>query len=86
MPSRLIEDETGVGAARDLPRYFRQMPGHGMSIAPRHHKCRSFAIFGADRAEYMDRSRSLVLLVPMARSPVRPSPGDFVICPIRASS
>ena len=51
MPSRLIEDEDGVGARCHLGRDFIEMPLHGLGVAAGQHEARADAAIGTDGAE-----------------------------------
>jgi hypothetical protein len=79
MPTRLIDEEGGVGAGGDLAGDFSQVQIHRLCVAPRHDERRALAVSGTDRAEDIGRDGSLVFRGAGTRAPLGPPPGDLVL-------
>ena len=60
MPPRLIKEQGGVSAGRDVFGDFRQMQVHRLRVAARQDEAGALALLWADRAEDVGRSRALI--------------------------
>jgi len=79
MPARLIDEQRGVCARRDLGGDFGQVQAHGFGVASGHDQRGPLAILGADRAEDISAGGSLIFGGAWARAPPGPTPGDLVL-------
>ncbi len=79
VPSGPVEQQCGVAAGFDLVRDRRQVPGHGVGVAPGHDESRALALLGADGAEDVGRCRALVLRCTGPGAALGPAPGQLVL-------
>ena len=79
VPSRLIHEEHGERAWRDLGGDFSQVQVHRLDIADRQDKPCAFAFFGADGAEDVGRSGALVVWGRGPCAALGPAPRDLVL-------
>ena len=79
VPSRLIHEEHGERAWRNLGGDFGQVQVHRLYITDRQDKPRAFAFFGADGAEDVGRSGALVVWGRGPCAALGPAPRDFVL-------
>ncbi|TWB28668.1 hypothetical protein FBZ91_1282 [Nitrospirillum viridazoti] len=61
MPPRLIKDEDGLRAGRDVDGDFLEMAVHRSGVASGHDDAGTFALGGADRTEDPSRGPALIL-------------------------
>ena len=79
VPAILIHQYDRVRTGRDGERYLRKMKRHGFGIAEGQHQTCALAMFGADRAEDVDRFRPLILWRRWPRPAPGPAPRDLVL-------
>ena len=78
VPSRLIDDNDGMGVGGDGSGDFPQMKGHGAGVAYWKHQGRADAPGWADGAEDPGRASTLIMGRHRTGPPFRPAPGDLV--------
>lgn len=79
MPARLVEDDDGVGAGSDGPRVLFQVQRKAAVLQKGGTRPAPLALVRTDRAEDVDRFRSLIVRCPGACSPRCPSAGGLVL-------
>src|SRR5260370_21893600 len=79
MPSALIEQQDRVTAGSDVLGDFGQVQVHRLAVAERQDEPDAFAIFRANRAEYVGRSGALIAGCRRARAALGPASGDLVL-------
>ena len=68
-----------MAAGFDFVRDGRQVPGHGVGVAPGHDQRRTLALLRADGAEDIGRRRALVLRCGGPGAARSPAPGQLVL-------
>ena len=81
MPSRLVDEQHGMGAGRDSGRDLCQMQAHRLRVAVRQHEGRTFAFAWTDRAKDIGRGRALILRGRRPGSLSGPAARDLVLLP-----
>ena len=79
VPAGLIDQEDGMGSRRDCFADLRKMQVHCLAIAGRQDQGRALALLGADRAEDIGGSGTLVARRTGAGAALRPAASDFVL-------
>jgi hypothetical protein len=78
-PAGLIDEESGMGAWRDLCGDFGQVQVHGFSVASGHDESCAFAVLGADCAEDISGGGSLIIGSARSCAALGPPTGDLVL-------
>jgi hypothetical protein len=79
VPARLIDQEDGMGSGRDRFGDLCKMQVHRLAIAGRQDQGRALALLGADRAEDVGGSGTLVARRAGAGAALGPAASDFVL-------
>ena len=79
MPSRLVEQQDGVGIQRDRRADLGKMRLHRLGVAERHDQPGTLALGRADRSEEIGPGRALVVRRARPGPAPRPSPGELVL-------
>ena len=81
MPSRLVDEQHGMGAGRDNGCDLCQMQAHRLRIAVRQHEGRIFAFAWTDRAKDIGRGCALILRGRRPGPSSGPATRDLVLLP-----
>jgi hypothetical protein len=79
VPASLIDQEDGMGSGRDRFGDLCKMQVHRLAVAGRQDQGRALALLGADRAEDVGGSGTLVARRTGAGAALRPAASDFVL-------
>jgi hypothetical protein len=79
VPTGLIEKQDGMAARSDVFGDFRQVQVHRLAVAKGQDEPHAFALFRANRAEYVGRGGALVARRARARAALDPAPRDLVL-------
>ncbi len=79
VPASLIDQEDGMGSGRDRFGDLCKMQVHRLAVAGRQDQGRALALLGADRAEDIGGSGTLVARRTGAGAALRPAASDFVL-------
>ena len=79
VPTGLIEKQDGMAARSDIFGDFRQVQVHRLAVAKGQDEPHAFALFRANRAEYVGRGGALVARRARARAALGPAPRDLVL-------
>src|SRR5262249_7947422 len=79
VPASLIDQEDGMGSGRDRFGDLCKMQVHRLAVAGRQDQGRALALLGADRAEDVGGSGTLVARRTRAGAALRPAASDFVL-------
>jgi hypothetical protein len=79
VPASLIDQEDGMGSGRNRFGDFCKMQVHRLAVAGRQDQGRALALLGADRAEDVGGSGTLVARRTGAGAALRPAASDFVL-------
>lgn len=79
MPSRLIDEEHGVSARRDLGGDLGEMQAHRLGVAVWQHERGALAFAGTDRAENVGGGGALIVRRAGAAAAPGPAAGDLVL-------
>ena len=79
MPASLIDQEDGMGSGRNRFGDLCKMQVHRLAVAGRQDQGRALALLGADRAEDIGGSGTLVARRTGAGAALRPAASDFVL-------
>lgn len=79
VPASLIDQEDGMGSGRDRFGDLCKMQVHRLAVAGRQDQGRALALLGADRAEDVGGSGTLVARRAGAGAALRPAASDFVL-------
>jgi hypothetical protein len=79
VPASLIDQEDGMGSGRDRFGDLCKMQVHRLAVAGRQYQGRALALLGADRAEDVGGSGTLVARRTGAGAALRPAASDFVL-------
>src|ERR1700735_2351614 len=82
MPSRLIDEEDGVGSWCDCLGDFREVQVHRLGIAGGQDQSHALALFRADGAEDIGRCGPLIPRSARASAALRPPAGDLVLAAV----
>jgi len=79
VPASLIDQEDGMGSGRDRFGDLCKMQVHRLAVAGRQDQGRALALLGADRAEDVGGSGTLIARRTGAGAALRPAASDFVL-------
>ena len=79
MPASLVDQKDGMGSGCDCFGDLRKMQVHRLAVAGRQDQGRALALLGADRAEDIGGSGTLVARRTGAGAALRPAASDFVL-------